>query len=144
MRASGLMVGLAGVGVVLVGCGGSSQGTAVPATSTAPVTSAPSTTRHGPRAVSGEISAENGSVWMVTNKSGKQYTVNITSKTRFGSKDQPETAAQFPVGSPARVAGSINGTTVTATRITGPTQATPPSGGSTVPAPTTTQATTTA
>jgi hypothetical protein len=63
--------------------------------------------------------------------------VVITGQTAFGTKAAPATAAQFPVGAPVRVAGSRNGTTVTATRVAAPAATGAGASPSASPAPTT-------
>lgn len=77
---------------------------------------APHTPRHD-RRITGQVTAENGPTWTVVNREGRQFTVQITNQTRFGSKQKPATVQQFPVGSEVRVAGALNGTTVTASRV---------------------------
>ncbi|MGH7869510.1 MAG: DUF5666 domain-containing protein [Candidatus Dormibacteraceae bacterium] len=94
-------------GVGLVGCGGSSTAGTSP-------TPSPTGALYG---VAGQISAESGSTWTVTNKAGTQYTVTVTSQTQFGTKQYPATQQQFKVGSSVRVRGTGSGTSVTATRV---------------------------
>jgi hypothetical protein len=72
------------------------------------------------RGIAGQISAENGSNWTVVDRAGKQFTVDITPQTQFGTKHRPATEAEFTVGSEVRVSGPINGTTITATRVMAP------------------------
>lgn len=120
-RIGGVAVGLAGVGLVLAGCGGSPLASPAPSsTPPAPTTSAPSAKHHHADGIAGQITAENGSSWTIQTKSGKQYTATINASTQFGTKATPATQQQFTVGEQVRVAGSINGTSVTATRIAEP------------------------
>jgi riboflavin synthase alpha subunit len=80
---------------------------------------------HGVR---GKVTAENGSSWTVTTAKGKAVTVAITPQTQFGTKKQPATAAQFPVGAEVRVVGDgaqkgKDGGSLTAARIVAPKKA---------------------
>ena len=70
--------------------------------------------------IAGQITAENGSTWTLTATDGTQYNVDITPQTQFGTTRTPGTAQQVPVGSAARVNGTINDHTITAIRITEP------------------------
>ncbi|MCD2195185.1 DUF5666 domain-containing protein [Actinomycetospora endophytica] len=120
--------------VVLAGC----------SSSTTPAARA---ARH---AVSGKITAEQGSTWTVLGTDGQTTTVQITAATRFGRLHQQSSAAQFPVGASVRVLGQPQGTTITARRVlpplaTRPTEtptatpgAAPPTTTTTTPPPTTT------
>ncbi|MBA3905319.1 MAG: hypothetical protein H0X35_01340 [Pseudonocardiales bacterium] len=112
-----LLVGvLAAAAVAVAGCSGQ------PTTGAPAPTTAPSAAGHKPAAadkgVRGQITAETGSTWTVTNAKGKAFTVTVNPQTMFGTAAAPGAAAQFPVGTTVRVAGSRTGTTVTATRIT--------------------------
>lgn len=81
---------------------------------------------HGVR---GKVTAENGSTWTVTTQKGKAVTVTLTPTTAFGTKKQPATAAQFPVGSEVRVigdGGKKDAKGLTATRIVAPKAASTP------------------
>jgi hypothetical protein len=98
-RVGGAMLGLAAIGLVLSGCGSSSA-------SPAP--------------------AENSTNWTVQAQSGKQYTVIVGPNTQFGTKKTPATRQQFTVGEKVRVAGAVQGGTVTATRIEAPATASAP------------------
>jgi hypothetical protein len=71
-------------------------------------------------AVSGTITAEQGSTWTVTPTSGAPVTVTLTPTTRFGRQHQQSSAAQFPVGARVRVLGQLQGTTLTARRVLPP------------------------
>lgn len=94
------------------------SGPSVPVPGPAPSAAAP--VQHGGgKGIRGQVSAENGTTWTVIGTAGEQYTVTITSQTQFGSKKQPGTAAQFPVGCQIRVTGTVDGTQVSATRIEG-------------------------
>ncbi|HEY2205950.1 MAG TPA: DUF5666 domain-containing protein [Pseudonocardia sp.] len=87
---------------------------------------------HGGRGVVGTISAENGTTWTVTPaRGGAPVTVDITPTTQWGSKAAPATQQSFPVGSRVRVAGSRNGSALSAIRVSAP--AAKPAGGSTAP-----------
>jgi hypothetical protein len=112
-RMGAAVLALAGVAAAVSACGGGPGATGVPGPSSA----AKPPKRDG---ISGQITAENGSTWTVATKDGKQYTVTITPQTQFGTKRQPATAQQFPNGATVRVAGAVNGMTVTAKRVTAP------------------------
>jgi uncharacterized protein DUF5666 len=116
------VVGVVGAAVAigLTGCSsGSNNPSATPTATTSPTTTAPVKSGH-PHEITGKVTAENGSTWMITADNGMQYTVDITPQTEFGTKQTPSTTAQFPVGSTVRVSGTANGNTITATRITAP------------------------
>ncbi|HET9257805.1 MAG TPA: hypothetical protein VFO16_21755 [Pseudonocardiaceae bacterium] len=87
-----------------------------------------------PHGIAGKITAENGSAWTLNAADGTQYTVNITPQTQFGATWAPSTAQQFPVGSGARVTGTINDHTIAAARITAPRRKNPSVTPSTPPA----------
>ncbi|HEV3359269.1 MAG TPA: DUF5666 domain-containing protein [Pseudonocardiaceae bacterium] len=124
-RVGGAMLGLAAIGLVLTGCGSSS---ASPAPTTAPATTTtPTVTKHAHAGISGNITAENSTNWTVQAQSGKQYTVIVGPNTQFGTKKTPATRQQFTVGEKVRVAGAVQGRTVTATRIEAPATASAPS-----------------
>jgi hypothetical protein len=111
-----LLVGvLAAAAVAVAGCSGQ------PVTTAPAPTSAPPSAAHKPAAqakgVRGQITAETGSTWTVTNAKGRAFTVTVNPQTMFGTAAAPAAAAQFPVGTTVRVTGSRTGTAVTATRI---------------------------
>lgn len=113
---SPLLVGVLAVAAVAVaGCTGQ------PVTGAPVPTTAPSGAAHKPAAagkgVRGQITAETGSTWTVTNSKGRAFTVTVSPQTMFGTAAAPAAAAQFPVGTTVRVVGSRTGTAVTATRI---------------------------
>jgi Domain of unknown function (DUF5666) len=115
MRSPLLVGALAVAAVAVAGCSGQPvSGAPVP-------TSAPSSAAHKPAAagkgVRGQITAETGSTWTVTNAKGRAFTVTVDPQTMFGTAAAPAAAAQFPVGTTVRVLGSRTGTAVTATRI---------------------------
>ena len=121
MRSHVLAGWIVAIAVVAAGCG-----TAAPSSSPAP----PPAAKKGAHGVRGQVTAENGSTWTVTNAKGKAFTVNITPQTTFGTKKAPAAQAQFAVGSQVRVAGTASGTTITATRVA----AAKPPGGAPAPA----------
>lgn len=121
LRVGGAALVCAGLGLGLAACGGDT-GIASPAVSSAvPTTSSAPAARAKHPSVTGRITAENGTSWVVTTKAGKQVTVMITTNTKFGTAASPATEQQFTVGSTVRIAGDLSGTTVTATRIVVPT-----------------------
>lgn len=107
----------AALAISLAACSGGAGNQSTP-TGTAPP-AAPSRSGHA-NGITGQISAENSSTWTVNAKNGTQYSVNITPQTQFGTKRTPSSAQQFPVGTTVRVSGTVNGATITATRITAP------------------------
>ena len=112
MRSLALAGLLAAVAVAAAGCATAAS---------APTTAAPpTTTKKQPAGIRGQITAETGATWTVTNPRGKAFTVTLTPQTTFGTKAEPATQAQFTVGSQVRVAGTPNGSTITATRIAAP------------------------
>lgn len=132
-RVAAVTVVAAAAGVGLTACSGlSSEATGTSSATPAP-TSTPAKTAKSPKGVAGQVTAETGSTWTVKAKNGKQFTVTITPNTQFGTKKQPSTAQQFPVGSEVRVTGTVSGTTVQAARVVVP--KTPPASPS-APAPT--------
>jgi hypothetical protein len=112
-------LGVAVTAVVLVltvsGCA-SSLRTPGALTSSAPA--AASHQRH-PR-VAGPITAQHGSTWMVKSIDGTMYTVLITDATKFGTKKDSATKDYFRVGDVAHIAGTMSGTTITASRVSSP------------------------
>ena len=119
LRVGGAALACAGLGLGLSACGGTT-GVATPATSAATPTSNHQAARAKHDGVTGRITSENGTSWVVTTKAGKQVTVTITTNTKFGTAASPATEQQFPVGSTVRIAGAVQGDTVTATRIAAP------------------------
>jgi RNase P/RNase MRP subunit p29 len=113
MRSRVLVGVLTVVAAAAVGCSNQAVPPA-PAPTPAPPTSAPKVAAKGVR---GQITAETGSTWTVTNAKGRAFTVTVNGQTAFGTAAAPVTAAQFPVGTTVRVDGSRTGTAVTATRI---------------------------
>jgi hypothetical protein len=119
---------LAGVGVAVAGCSGSSSlnasGSIEPSASVSPTTSAApssgSAKPHRDNGVAGQVTAENGDTWTLTTKAGKQIAVTITGDTVFGTRKQPASASGFPVGSTVHVFGTVRNSTITATRIAVP------------------------
>ena len=43
--------------------------------------------------------------------------MTVNPQTAFGTRKAPATAQEFPVGAQVRVAGTVNGSAVTATRV---------------------------
>ncbi len=117
MRSFALAGLLATVAVVAAGCG-TTAGTAAPAPSSS--TPPPAAAKKHPAGIRGQITAENGLTWTVTNPKGKAFTVTLTPQTAFGTKAAPGTQAQFPVGSQVRIAGTPSGSAITAVRIAAP------------------------
>jgi Domain of unknown function (DUF5666) len=117
MRSRVLVSALVATGVLAAGCGANS--TSSPAPTTAPAPSA-APARHAGRnqnGIRGTVTAENGSTWTVTTDARGPFTVTVTPQTAFGTKRDPANAQAFPVGTRVRVAGTVNGTTMTAVRI---------------------------
>jgi hypothetical protein len=112
-----LLPASAAVGLALAGCSGPAPGPPAPAAapSTSPPSAAPGPAAQGVR---GQITAEDGATWTVTNAKNRALTVALTPQTVFGTRAAPATQTQFPVGTWVRVTGTRSGTTVTATRIT--------------------------
>lgn len=120
LRVGGVALACAGVALGVSGCEGSADASIAPSVTTT-VAPAPTSSAHKPRdGVTGQISSENGTSWVVTTKKGKQITVTITSGTQFGNAAHPATEQQFTVGTTVRVVGAVSGDTVTATRIVVP------------------------
>jgi hypothetical protein len=140
MKVGGVVLALAGIGIALSGCAGSSTSRGAPSAVSAPLatTASPKPTPRGPSGITGQITAMNGSTWTVVNKAGKQFTITITPETQFGTKRQPATEAQFSVGNSVRVIGTVNATTVTAARVEVPQSKPVPSSSAPMVAPTTT------
>ncbi len=113
MRSRVLVGVLAVVAAAAAGCSNQAVPPA-PAPTAAPPTSAHQAAAKGVR---GQITAETGSTWTVTNAKGRAFTVTVNGQTAFGTAAAPGTAAQFPVGTTVRVIGSRTGKAVTATRI---------------------------
>jgi hypothetical protein len=107
----------AALAISLAACSGGAGNQSTP-TGTAPP-AAPSRSGHA-NGIIGQVSAENSSTWTINAKNGTQYSVNITPQTQFGTRRTPSNAQQFPVGATVRVSGTVNGDTITATRITAP------------------------
>lgn len=133
VRLGGIAVVLAVAVAGLAGCASSGSPSLVSpsSASSTPASAVPAGHRRQ-SGIAGQITAVNGSTWTVAARSGKQYTVDITSGTMFGTKQHPATQGQFVVGSQVRIAGTINGSTVTATRVVVPTDN---GGSSTAPTP---------
>lgn len=129
--AAATLVAAAGVG--LSACSPASNAATPSSVPAAPGSSAPKTPKK-PNGVAGQITAEAGNTWTVKTKNGKDFTVTITPNTQYGTKKQPATAQQFPVGAEVRVQGEVTGSTVQAARIAAPMPKTNPSAS---PAPTT-------
>ncbi len=108
----------AALAISLAACSGGAGNQSTP-TGTAPPPTVPSRSGHA-NGITGQISTENSSTWTINTKNGTQYSVNITHQTQFGTKRTPSNAQQFPVGTTVRVSGTVNGNTITATRITAP------------------------
>jgi hypothetical protein len=116
-----VIVGVA-VGIGVAACSG---GSGTPSATSSATASALPGDRHGvggeqPHGIIGQISAENGSSWMVTAQDGTRYNVLITPETHFGSPQAPASVQQFPVGSTVRVTGTITDHTINALLISAP------------------------
>ncbi len=70
-----------------------------------------------PHPARGRITAINGQVWTVTPAKGSPLTVQVSSKTKFGSRKAPLSLSAFAVGTRVAVAGPRVGDRVEATRI---------------------------
>jgi hypothetical protein len=115
MRSRVLASALVVTAALAAGCGANSTSPPAPTVPPAPSASpAPQAGRHGIR---GTVTAEDGSTWTVTTDAQRDFTVTVTPQTAFGTKKVPGTAQQFPVGTRVRVAGTVNGSAVTAVRI---------------------------
>ncbi|KAA2266570.1 hypothetical protein F0L68_02200 [Solihabitans fulvus] len=119
-RVAGAALTVGGLVLALTACGSSSGASGASSTPPSPSSSKGKSGKHGATGVTGQVTAENGDSWTVTTKAGKQFTVAITPQTQFGTKQQPGTKDQFPVGTAVRVAGQVSGTTVTASRVAPP------------------------
>lgn len=111
------LAGLTVAGALLATAACSSGTSAPSSASTSPAPQAAGKHHHA-KGVAGKITAENGNTWTVTNAKGKQFTVDITPQTTFGSKSTPATQQQFTVGEEIRARGSVTNGTVSATRVT--------------------------
>jgi hypothetical protein len=67
--------------------------------------------------IRGTITAEDGSTWTVTTGANRRFTVTVNPQTAFGTRKAPATAQEFPVGAQVRIAGTVSGSAVTATRV---------------------------
>jgi hypothetical protein len=123
---------VAGGAVVAVGAGAgiavaaSDTGSSTPvaaSSSPSPSSSAPSggkASGTGRRATRATITAESSDRWTVRTKAGQTLTVVIGAHTIFGTKQAPQTRAQFSVGATVTIAGTRDGNTITAVRIARP------------------------
>jgi hypothetical protein len=109
--APGTQIALAACASVLAGCSATSV---TPAPTPATSSSAPAA-KHSH--LSGPIMTENGSTWTVKTATDHTYTVIITDTTAFGDTKDPATKGQFRVGDIAHVTGTMQGSTITASRI---------------------------
>jgi hypothetical protein len=123
-----VLVGGAVVAVALIAGGvgyGLSGGSSDHSTPAAATSHAPRDHERGhhrrPHAIVGTVSAENGNTWTVTKADGSTVTVTVTGDTRFGTRANPENAAQFPVGAKVVVRGHATDGAVTARWIGKPT-----------------------
>jgi hypothetical protein len=90
-------------------------------TPAAPASSSPPARKQGGgHGVRGTIVSEAGSTWIIRTAAGRTVTVLIGAQTLFGTAKAPKTAADFPVGAPVAVTGTVDHDTITATRITIP------------------------
>ena len=107
---------LATTAVLATGC--SAAPTPSPAApSAAPSAPPPASGHAGRHGVRGTITAEDGATWTVTTAGNRTFTVTVNPQTAFGTRKAPATAQAFPVGTQVRVAGTVDGAAVTATRI---------------------------
>jgi hypothetical protein len=114
MRTPILAGALVATALLAAGCGaGSTPSPTAPSVAPSPAPSGHQA-RHGIR---GTVTAENGSTWTIVTAKNRSFTVTVDPQTAYGTKKAPATAQQFPVGTLVRVAGTVNGTAVTATRI---------------------------
>lgn len=121
LRVGGAVLACTTVALGASGCeGAGGAAISVPSTTIAPPPTSTTQTHRPRNGVTGRISAENGTSWVVTTKAGKQMTVTITPGTKFGTAAHPETEQQLTVGSTVRVTGQVDGNAVTATRIAVP------------------------
>jgi len=110
------LAGLAVASTLFATAACSNSATPPPSASTSPAPQAAGKHHHH-KGVAGKITAENGSTWTIVNAKGKQFTVDITPQTKFGSKATPATQQQFTVGEQIRAMGPVADGTVTAKRI---------------------------
>lgn len=111
------------VGITLAVLSGSpgAPATAAPTTTSPPTTAvAPARTHAKVPKVRGTITAIAATQWTVTTPKGVAFTVTISPTTKYGTTKAPATAANFATGQTVVVAGSRQGTTITATRIAVP------------------------
>jgi Domain of unknown function (DUF5666) len=142
MRLRVLAVTLATTAVLATGCGASSTPSpAAPSASPAPSAPPSASGQAGRHGVRGTITAEDGSTWTVTTAANRRFTVTVNPQTAFGTRKAPATAQAFPVGAQVRVAGTVSGTAVTATRIVAADAAKPPTPAASAPPATPTAAT---
>jgi hypothetical protein len=109
--------GVIAMAVGVAACSGQAGTPAAAPASTAPAS--PTSQGKGAKtpSVRGRISAENGTTWTVVGAKGQQYTVDIGPQTKFGTAKAPVPQSQFTVGTSARFAGTVTGSTVAATRV---------------------------
>jgi hypothetical protein len=118
MRLRVLAGTLAATAVLAAGCSaGTAPSPAVPSVSPAPSAPPPGSGHADRQGIRGTITAEDGSTWTVTTARNRRFTVTLTPATAFGTRKAPATAQAFPVGAHVRVAGTVNGSVVSATRV---------------------------
>jgi hypothetical protein len=125
-----IVVVLGGGAAAAVALTGSSSGGGTPAAASTGTPSATSTVQSGThagkgahrkgRAVRGTITSVATDSFVITNAKGVHYTVRVTAKTKYGSTARPLTRSQLVAGTTIVVAGSRDGTTITATHIMEP------------------------
>ncbi|GLL08764.1 DUF5666 domain-containing protein [Dactylosporangium matsuzakiense] len=96
----------------------------------APAVAAPPATSTPPKhkaatndTIRGTVQTQSGDTWTVRTRAGATFTVTITSKTQFGTKKDPSSAARFPIGAMVVVTGRADDSSITATRISSPSTA---------------------
>ncbi len=101
------------------GSGGAAAAGTTPTTSTtvAPPTAAASGKHKAAKGVKGQVTAIDGTTWIVASAKGTSITVDVTPTTAFGTTAAPLTPAAFKVGDQIVVVGTRTKAAVAATRI---------------------------
>jgi hypothetical protein len=67
--------------------------------------------------LAGTLGDQKGSSWTLAGDDGQRYTLTISERTRFGTRQTPMKAEQFHPGSRVRVSGMPHGDAVLVTQI---------------------------
>ncbi|WP_426513429.1 DUF5666 domain-containing protein [Dactylosporangium sp. McL0621] len=129
-RRIAVIAGAAAAGVLALGGVGwavaasSSSPPPAPAAAAPPVASTPSKHKVATSdTIRGTVQSESGDTWTIRTRAGATFTVTITSKTQFGTKKDPSSAAKFPIGAMVVITGRADDSSVVATRISSPSAA---------------------